>query len=206
MGVSAWAVPTTAPTCPPRGCPSRAARSWVLLPNPPRAVRDVRGRGAQFLHCRASVFKRVFALASASSRHRRAHLCRLLAVALLSFDLGFFHCFFFFFYNRKKILQKRHICVGDSAQTQTTTAERGRECEVAMEPDYTGTPVGSWCGAAGAMGMCQGEDSVPGRKICPAGRRCGAQHPSQQGQSCWLERVARSRGLFLNQHTGFALI
>lgn len=114
--------------------------------------------------------------------------------------------FFFFFYNRKKILQKRHICVGDSAQTQTTTAERGRECEVAMEPDYTGTPVGSWCGAAGAMGMCQGEDSVPGRKICPAGRRCGAQHPSQQGQSCWLERVARSRGLFLNQHTGFALI
>lgn len=56
---------------------------------------------------------------------------------------------FFFFYNRKRILQKRHICVGDSAQTQTTTAERGRECEVEMEPDYAGTPVGSWCGTAG---------------------------------------------------------
>lgn len=36
-----------------------------------------------------------------------------------------------------------------TAQTQTATAERGRECEVEMKPDYAGTLVGSWCGAAG---------------------------------------------------------
>lgn len=115
----------------------------------------------------------VFKCASASSRHRhrRAHLCHLLTVALVSFDLGFFHCFFFFFFTtgKKKILQKRHICVGDSAQTQTATAERGRECEVEMEPDYASTLVGSW------LWGCWGDGDVPGGEL----------GPGEEDSSCW---------------------
>lgn len=136
MGVSAQVGPTTAPMCPLWGCPSRAAWSWVPLPQPRRVVGDVQGGLSS---CTAV---HVFVLASASSRHWHctARLCRLLAVALVSFDLGFFH---WFFTTGKKIPQKRHICVGDSAQTQATTAERGRECEVETEPDYGSTLVGS---------------------------------------------------------------
>lgn len=199
-------MPTTAPTCPPRGCPSQAAWSWVLLPKPPRAVRDVRGRG---LSSCAAV--RLCSNACLRWPRRPAGTAEPTSAAsslLRSFHLTWvFSTVFFFFYNRKKILQKRHICVGDSAQTQTTTAERGRECEVEMEPDYTGTPVGSWCGAAGAMGMCQGGGLSPGEEDLSRWQAVGspASIPTRTELLARESNTERG-GFFLNQHTGFALI
>lgn len=95
------------PAVSPAGMPILGSAELGAAPQAPPSYWGCAGGGLG--SCTAlHVFKRVFALASASSRHRRAHLCRLLAVALVSFDLGFFH---WFFYNRKKKSFRKGISV-----------------------------------------------------------------------------------------------
>lgn len=176
------------PAVSPWGCPSRQCRAGRCSPNTLGFWGHAR---APFLHgcarckCVSALCMVQMCVCGGLSAQQlpQSHLCRLLAVALLPFDLGFFH--------RKKILQKRHICVGDSAQTQTTTAERGRECEVETEPDASSTQVGSWRGAAGAMGMCRGRIRSWGGEFIPlaSGGELSI-HPSLERAAGWEQHRA----------------
>lgn len=67
---------------------------------------------------------------------------------------------------KKKILQKMHICVGDSAETPTTTTERGRGCERNGARFCATAPLGIWHGATVGSGDVLG-GAGPGASWCP---------------------------------------